>query len=278
MQKEIRVYQTPPTQTRWEAGDVLSLYCKPFMDLLYQAASIHRQHFNPSAVQKSTLLSIKTGGCPEDCHYCPQSIHHETSVANKPMLTVEEVRETARRAKQSGASRFCMGAAWRGPKLKDIDTVCSMIAAVKEEGLEACATLGLLRDGMAERLREAGLDYYNHNLDTSPDYYQDVIHTRSFHDRLDTLARIREAGISMCCGGIVGMGETREDRVALLTLLANMDPPPESVPINQLVKVDGTPMQDVQALDWSERSYYCRSKGFDAQGTRTPFCWSSSYV
>jgi biotin synthase len=248
----VHFYEKPETCLRWDVPDVFSLYHRPFMELIFQAATVHRQYFNPNGVQRSTLLSIKTGGCPEDCGYCPQSIHHATKVEDEPMLDLDDVILAAQAAKKQGATRFCMGAAWRGPNPRDLDVVCSMIEAVKAEGLQTCVTLGLLKEGMAERLKQSGLDYYNHNVDTSPEYYQDIIRTRHVDDRLDTLAKVRRAGLSMCCGGIIGMNESREDRAAMLTLLANMDPPPESVPINQLVKVQGTELEDAEVLDWTE--------------------------
>lgn len=228
--------------TTYETADVLKLLELPFSDLLWQAQQVHRQNFNPNEVQCSTLLSIKTGGCPENCSYCPQSAHYDTGVEASKLLDVEEVLKAAQEAKDAGASRFCMGAAWRGPKDRDIEKVEKLITAVKNLGLETCATLGLLEEGHAEQLKDAGLDYYNHNLDTSPDYYQEIIQTRTFEDRLDTLHKVRNAGIKVCCGGIVGMGETREQRAAFLVSLANLTPQPESVPINTLVAVDGTPL------------------------------------
>lgn len=225
---------------------VAELFEQPFNDLLYRAHQVHRAHFDANTVQLSTLLSIKTGGCPEDCAYCPQSIHHGSQ--GEPLLGIEEVVARARAAKESGATRFCMGAAWRGPKERDLGSVLEMVSAVRALGLETCATLGLLRDGQAERLAAAGLDYYNHNLDTSPEFYGSIISTREYQDRLDTLARVRAAGLKVCCGGIVGMGEHRRDRAGLLAALAALDPQPESVPINMLVRVDGTPLAEGPAL------------------------------
>jgi biotin synthase len=210
--------------------------------LLHRAQETHRAHHDPNAVQLSTLLSIKTGGCPEDCGYCPQAARYHTGVDNEAMLDVGVVVAAARAAKAAGASRFCMGAAWRGPKERDLEAVLAMVAEVKALGLEACATLGMLRDGQAERLRDAGLDYYNHNLDTAPEFYGEIISTRDYQDRLDTLSRVRAAGIHVCCGGIVGMGESRRERAGLVAQLANLDPYPESVPINHLVQVEGTPL------------------------------------
>lgn len=231
---------------------VEALFETPFLDLVYRAAQVHREHFDPRAVQLSTLLSIKTGGCPEDCGYCPQSARFDTGVTSQKLLDVEEVVEKARLAKARGASRFCMGAAWRGPKPKDVDKVSAIIRAVKDLGMETCGTFGLLKDGMAEQLKDAGLDYYNHNLDTAPEHYGEVIHTRDFDDRLDTLGKVRQAGLKVCCGGIIGLNESRKERAGLIASLANLDPQPESVPINQLVKVEGTPLADAAELDWSE--------------------------
>ncbi len=236
----------------WTQAAVAGLLELPFNDLLHRAHSVHREHFDPNAMQISTLLSIKTGGCPEDCGYCSQSVRHESGVANEPLLSLEQVETAARAAKDAGATRFCMGAAWRGPKQRDLDAVLPMIRAVKALGLETCVTLGLLRDGQAAQLREAGLDYYNHNLDTAREYYGSVIGTRSYDDRLDTLRQVRDAGIHVCCGGIVGMGETRAQRAALIAELANLDPAPESVPINDLVPVPGTPLAGAEPLDWTE--------------------------
>jgi biotin synthase len=236
----------------WSRAEVERLFDLPFNDLVYRAASCHRAHFDPNRVQLSTLLSIKTGGCPEDCAYCPQSARYQTGVANEPMLALEAVFDAARAAKAAGATRFCMGAAWRGPKQRDLEPVLAMVRAVKSLGLETCATLGLLRDGQAESLAAAGLDYYNHNLDTAPEFYGKIISTRTYQDRLATLDKVRAAGIRVCCGGIVGMGESRAARAGLIAALANLDPPPESVPINDLVRIDGTPLEDAPALDWTE--------------------------
>ena len=249
----VNVHKPPLQQEqRWTRAAVESLLNLPFMDLLFRAQSVHREHFAPNRVQLSTLLSIKTGGCPEDCGYCPQSARHESAVADEPMLRCEDVVAAARTAKQSGATRFCMGAAWRGPKQRDLDPVLEMVREVKALGLETCATLGMLRDGQAEQLRAAGLDYYNHNLDTAPEFYGEVIHTRDYQDRLDTLERVRGAGLNVCCGGIVGMGESRAARAGLIAQLASLDPPPESVPINNLVQVEGTPLAGTESLDWTE--------------------------
>jgi biotin synthase len=242
----------PQREQRWTRAAVESLLDLPFMDLVFRAQSVHREHFAPNRVQLSTLLSIKTGGCPEDCGYCPQSARHEAAVADEPMLSCEDVVAAAWTAKQNGATRFCMGAAWRGPKQKDLDPVLEMVREVKALGLETCATLGMLRPGQAEQLREAGLDYYNHNLDTAPEFYGEIIHTRDYEDRLETLERVRGAGLNVCCGGIVGMGESRAARAGLIAQLASLDPPPESVPINNLVQVEGTPLAGAEALDWTE--------------------------
>ena len=234
---------------RWDRKAVEALFETPFNDLLFRAQTVHRQHFDANAVQLSTLLSIKTGGCPEDCGYCPQSARYSTGVENEGLMCVEDVIATARRAKEAGATRFCMGAAWRGPKEKDLRQVTGMVRAVRELGMETCATLGMLRDGQAEQLKEAGLDYYNHNIDTAPEFYGEIIGTRTLDDRLATLGRVRGAGINVCCGGIVGMGETRKSRAALIAQLASMEPYPESVPINNLVQVEGTPLHGTEALD-----------------------------
>ncbi len=233
----------------WDLGQVTALFEQPFNDLMFRAQAVHRQHFDPNAVQLSALLSIKTGGCSEDCGYCPQSVRHHTHVETQDLLSLEDVLAAARTAKENGATRFCMGAAWRGPRQKDLEPVLGMVRAVRALGLETCATLGMLREGQAEQLAEAGLDYYNHNLDTAPDFYGEVISTRDYQDRLQTLARVREAGINVCSGGIVGMGESRTQRAGLIAQLANLDPAPESVPINLLVQVEGTPLYGRDALD-----------------------------
>lgn len=243
----------PQTQSElrhdWRREEIAGLFNQSFADLLFQAQQIHRQHFDPNAVQVSTLLSIKTGKCPEDCAYCPQSVRFETELEPEPLMPLDEVIDAAERAKQNGASRFCMGAAWRSPKDKDLDKVVEMVEAVKALGLETCLTLGMLNDKQARRLKEAGLDYYNHNLDTSPEFYNDIITTRTYEDRLQTLQHVRSAGINVCCGGILGMGESRNDRTGLLQELANQQPHPESVPINMLVRVEGTPLQDATDFD-----------------------------
>jgi biotin synthase len=233
----------------WKAEEVLALFNLPFNDLLFTAQSVHRQHFNPNEVQISTLLSIKTGGCAEDCAYCPQSAHFSTGVKAQKLMGKDEVMLEASKAKAAGASRFCMGAAWREPKDRDIDKIADIIEGVKSLGLETCATLGMLSDTQAKRLKECGLDYYNHNLDTSESYYGNIITTRTYQDRLDTLARVRDAGMSVCCGGIVGMGEGISDRAEMLRTLANMSTHPESVPINLLVQVEGTPLKGQQETD-----------------------------
>jgi biotin synthase len=233
----------------WSRDEVAALFALPFNDLLHRAHGVHREHHDPNAVQVSTLLSIKTGGCPEDCAYCPQAQRYDTGVLPQKLLEVDEVLARARAARDAGASRFCMGAAWRGPKDRDIPKVAAMIRAVKDLGMETCATLGVLGAGHAQALKDAGLDYYNHNLDTAPDYYGEIIHTRGFQDRLDTLDDIRAAGLKTCCGGIVGMGETRTQRAGLLRALANLPEHPQSVPINQLVPVSGTPLAHADKLD-----------------------------
>jgi biotin synthase len=234
---------------RWTVTAVEALLVAPFGDLIFRAQQVHRQHFAANEVQLSTLLSIKTGGCPEDCGYCPQAARYHTGVENQALMTVEEVVQAARAAQENGASRFCMGAAWRGPKQRDLEKVTQMVRAVKALGLETCATLGMLKDRQAEQLKQAGLDYYNHNLDTDADFYGEIITTRSQGERLDTLEKVRAAGIHVCCGGIVGMGESRASRAALIAQLTNLDPHPESVPINNLVQVEGTPLYGTPKLD-----------------------------
>ena len=236
----------------WRVCQVEELYDLPFMDLVYRAAQVHREHFNPNEIQLSSLLSIKTGGCPEDCAYCPQSAHYDTGVEKQALLQIEDIVAKAKIAKERGASRFCMGAAWRGPHQRDMDKLTEIISAVKALGMETCGTFGLLKDDMAEQLQAAGLDYYNHNLDTAPDKYEDIISTRQFEDRMNTLGQVRGSGMKVCCGGIIGMEEQRKDRAGLLASLANLDPQPESVPINQLVKVEGVPLADAEDLDWTE--------------------------
>jgi biotin synthase len=239
----------PSNVEAWTVARVEALLDLPLADLLYQAQAVHRAHFAANEVQLSTLLSIKTGGCPEDCGYCPQAARYHTGVENQALMSVEDVVCAARAAKANGASRFCMGAAWRGPKQRDLDQVAHMVREVKALGLETCATLGMLKDGQAEQLRDAGLDYYNHNIDTAPEYYAEIVGTREQSDRLDTLQKVRAAGLHVCCGGIVGMGETRRSRAGLIAQLAGMDPYPESVPINNLVQVEGTPLHGTPKLD-----------------------------
>jgi biotin synthase len=233
----------------WTVAEVSALYQAPFADLLYTAQTVHRKHFDPNQVQISTLLSVKTGGCPEDCGYCPQSIRYEAGVADEPLLALDEVLANARAAQANGATRFCMGAAWRSPKPKQMEKIVAMVKAVSDLGMETCATLGMLAPDQAQQLKEAGLDYYNHNLDTSENYYRQVITTRTYKHRLDTLQSVREAGLKVCCGGIVGMGETEVDRVELLHTLATLPEHPGSVPINQLVQVEGTPLSGSERFD-----------------------------
>ncbi len=233
----------------WTVAEVESLLAMPFVELLFHAQRVHRAHHAPSTVQMSTLLSIKTGACPEDCAYCPQSVRYDTGLERETLLEVAEVRETARRAKEAGATRFCMGAAYRSPKPKQVAVIAEMIREVRALGMETCATLGMLTPEQAVELRDAGLDYYNHNLDTSPEFYGEIITTRTYQDRLDTLDAVREAGLKVCCGGIVGMGESVTDRAKLLLTLANLPTHPESVPINQLVQVPGTPLHGTAAVD-----------------------------
>ena len=236
-------------RNNWSKQEITALFTSPFNDLLFQAQSIHRHNFNPNQVQVSTLLSIKTGACPEDCGYCSQSSKNDAAVERERLLPLDEVIEKAQLAKSNGASRFCMGAAWRNPTDKNLDKVIDMIIAVKNIGLESCVTLGMLTEPQSLRLKEAGLDYYNHNLDTSPEYYGDVITTRTYDDRLDTLQHVRDAGINVCSGGIVGMGEQQTDRISFLQQLANLPQHPESVPINMLVQVEGTPLHGVDELE-----------------------------
>ncbi len=235
-----------PSPTRARIAALLAL---PLPELIFQAQTVHRQHFDPTQVQISTLLSIKTGGCPEDCGYCPQSAEFDVGVKASKLMDIAPVLEAARRAKEAGAQRFCMGAAWRSPKDHDLDRVAAMVEGVKALGMETCVTLGMLRPDQAARLKSAGLDYYNHNLDTSPEFYGSIITTRTYQDRLDTLAAVRDAGINICCGGIIGMGEDLDDRAGLLATLADLDPPPESVPINALVAVKGTKLGERAPID-----------------------------
>ena len=238
-----------PLRHDWSRAELHALFDLPLPELTFRAQTVHRENFDPAVVQMSTLLSIKTGGCPEDCAYCPQSANYATGVRAEKLMPLGAVLKEARAARSAGASRFCMGAAWRSPKDREIDQVCAMVEGVKALGLETCATLGMLTAGQAGKLKAAGLDYYNHNLDTSPEFYGEIISTRTYRDRLDTLAHVRAAGIHVCCGGIVGMGETREDRVGMIAALANLPAHPESVPINMLVRVAGTPLADTPSLD-----------------------------
>ncbi len=233
----------------WTRAEIAALFALPFPELMFRAAQAHRASFDPAEVQISTLLSIKTGGCPEDCAYCPQSAQYDTGVKAEKLMSLATVLSEARAAKAAGASRFCMGAAWREPKDRDLDSVCAMVEGVKALGLETCVTLGMLTGEQAQRLKRSGLDYYNHNLDTSPEFYGEIITTRCYQDRLDTLARVRDAGIHVCCGGIVGMGEGLDDRVGMIATLANLPVHPESVPINMLVQVEGTPLAGLATLD-----------------------------
>jgi biotin synthase len=238
-----------PKDATWPLADVLALFELPLPELMFRASQAHRAEFPDGDVELATLLSIKTGGCEEDCGYCPQAARYDTGVEAKKILDLDTVLDAAREAKAKGTTRFCMGAAWRSPKERDMEKVEAMVRGVKALGMETCATLGMLEEGQAEQLKQAGLDYYNHNIDTSPDFYGDVISTREYRDRLDTLGRVRTAGLKICCGGIVGMGETREQRAGLIAQLANMNPYPESVPINHLVQVEGTPLHGLPPLD-----------------------------
>ena len=243
---------TPPEgdiRHDWTREDAQALLALPFADLIYRAQDVHRRHFDANRVEVATLLSVKTGGCPEDCAYCPQSAHHDTGVANAPLKAQDEVLAAARAARQSGATRFCMGAAWRSPHDRDMGAVCDMVAGVKALGLETCMTLGMLNDQQAARLADAGLDFYNHNIDTSESFYGEIITTRDYADRLETLDRVREAGISVCCGGIVGLGESAADRADMLVTLATMETHPESVPVNMLIRAPGTPLADAGEFD-----------------------------
>ncbi|WP_404299205.1 biotin synthase BioB [Alicycliphilus denitrificans] len=239
----------PAAPVRWSVQAVQDLLDRPFMDLLWQAQAVHRLHWPEGDIELASLLSVKTGGCAENCGYCPQSSHFDTGVPAQKLMDVQEVRSAAQAAKQAGATRFCMGAAWRAPKDRDIEKMAELIRAVRGLGLQTCATLGMLQAHQAQALKDAGLDYYNHNLDTAPEYYQDVVSTRSYQDRLDTLQHVRAAGISVCCGGIIGMGEAPVHRAGLIAQLANLDPYPESVPINSLVPVPGTPLADSAPVD-----------------------------
>jgi biotin synthase len=233
----------------WQVEEVLELFSMSFNDLIFRASTLHRQNHNPNEVQISTLLSIKTGACPENCKYCPQSAHYDTGLEKQALMPIDKILESAENAKKAGASRFCMGAAWRSLHDRDVEKICEIVEAVKETGLETCMTLGMLTDSQSKKLKEAGLDYYNHNIDSSEEFYSEIISTRNFADRLNTLKNVREAGLNVCSGGIVGMGETREDRAKMLIVLANLPKQPESVPINMLVKVKGTPLENVANLD-----------------------------
>lgn len=246
-----RPRQTAPARPEapWSVDAIEALFDLPFPELMHQAQTVHRENFDPARVEFATLLSVKTGGCPEDCNYCPQAARFDTGVEATKLMEPHEVKLAAQRAKDAGATRFCMGAAWRAPKDRDIEKVAELVRTVKALGLETCATLGMLEDGHAQTLHGAGLDYYNHNLDSAPDFYGDIITTRDYQDRLDTLARVRSAGVKVCCGGIVGMGESRRQRAGLVAELANLSPYPESVPINNLVKVEGTPLASQEDLD-----------------------------
>jgi biotin synthase len=241
--------QNSPLRFDWQKAEIEGLFELPFNELMYRAQQVHRDYFDANEVQVSTLLSIKTGGCPEDCAYCPQSVHHESALEPESLMAIEAVVDAARAARQAGASRFCMGAAWRNPRGRNFERVLEMVERVRAEGLETCMTLGMLDEQQTRRLKDAGLDYYNHNLDTSPEFYGEIISTRSYQDRLDTIKRVRDAGINVCCGGIVGMGETRADRVSLMQQLAGQKPHPESVPVNLLVRVEGTPLAGQADLD-----------------------------
>ena len=247
MQKQMK--NPPKVRHDWNEAEISGLFSQPLNDLVYQAQTLYRQYFDPNSIQLSTLLNIKTGGCPEDCAYCPQSARYQTGLKAQPLLSLEEVESAARTAREQGATRFCMGAAWRNPRDKDLDRVIEMIKAVKNLNMETCATLGMLNMEQAGRLKEAGLDFYNHNLDSSPEFYQSIISTRTYNDRLQTLEAVRAAGMKVCCGGIIGMGENLVDRARMLMILANLPEHPESVPINLLVKVEGTPLQNAESPD-----------------------------
>ena len=236
-------------RSNWTFNEAFKIYNKSFNELLYEAQTIHRNNFNNSKIQMSTLLSVKTGSCPEDCAYCPQSAHHNTNLEKEKLINIKKVKEAAIKAKQAGSTRFCLGAAWRSPTDKDLDVVCEMIKEVSGLGMETCVTLGMLKDYQAKRLAEAGLDFYNHNIDTSEEYYSKIISTRNFNDRLNTLENVRRANLKVCCGGILGMGETVNDRIKMLITLANLPKHPESVPLNQLIKIPGTPLENVKDLD-----------------------------
>ncbi|WP_348944660.1 biotin synthase BioB [Chitinibacter sp. FCG-7] len=249
---EFKRHTPHPEQDLWSREAIQALFDLPLNDLLFQAQVVHRENFDPNKVQLSTLLSVKTGGCSEDCGYCSQSKRYDTGLEAQKLMDADDVIAAAAIAKENGSSRFCMGAAWRGPKNRDLEEVKKMIAGVKALGLETCATFGMLKEGQAEQLKDAGLDYYNHNLDTSEEKYSDIVSTHSYADRLDTLGKARKAGLNVCSGGIVGLGETRLDRVGLIGQLANLDPQPDSVPINNLVQIDGTPLDGSEKVDWTE--------------------------
>ncbi len=236
-------------QPNWTLEQATSIFNSSLNDLIFEAQTIHRKHFSANKVQISTLLSIKTGSCPENCSYCPQSAHYQTSLKKEPLMALDDVLIAAKKAKEAGASRFCMGAAWRGPKDEDLNQVCTMVSEVKKLGLETCVTLGLLKDHQASRLKEAGLDFYNHNIDTSEDFYDKIITTRTFQDRINTLGYVRKAGLKVCSGGIIGMGEDNETRIKMLMTLANLEQPPESVPINKLIRIPGTPLEGQEEVD-----------------------------
>ncbi|HEX8987417.1 MAG TPA: biotin synthase BioB [Rhodocyclaceae bacterium] len=238
-----------PAVSPWTTEAIEALFALPFNDLMFRAQQVHRENFDANAIQRSALLSVKTGGCSEDCKYCSQSARHEAKLERESLLELEQVIEAAKAAKAGGATRFCMGAAWRGPKDRDLDRVLQMVSSVKALGLETCATLGLLKEGQAEKLRAAGLDYYNHNLDTAEEFYGEIVSTHTYEQRMETLEKARGAGMKICCGGIIGMGESRRVRAGLLAQLANMAPPPESVPINHLIAIPGTPLEDAKPLD-----------------------------
>ena len=245
----VSIAAQPVPARRWTVEEVLALYEMPLLDLLWRAQGVHRAHFDPNAIQRSTLLSVKTGGCSEDCSYCSQSARYDTDLERERLMPLDEVVAAAKVAKEKGASRFCMGAAWKGPKDNDLDRVLDMVREVKALGMQTCVTLGMLKDGQAEKLKEAGLDYYNHNLDTDKEFYGQVIKTHTHDDRLDTLEQVREAGINVCSGGIIGMGESRRNRAGLIVQLANLPLPPESVPINNLVPIPGTPLANSDPID-----------------------------
>lgn len=236
-------------QEKWLFEDAQRIFNLPFNELIFQAQTIHRQNFDHNKIQISTLLNIKTGGCPENCAYCPQSAHYNTGLKKEPLMSLEEVISAAKKAKVAGATRFCMGGAWKSPRDEDLEKVSAMVSEVKKLGLETCVTLGMLKEGQAEKLKQAGLDFYNHNIDSSEEFYDKIITTRTFQDRLDTLEKVSSADIKVCCGGIIGMGETNDDRIKMLVMLTNLDNPPESVPINKLIKTPGTPLEDAQDTD-----------------------------